>query len=234
MTSISQLHSQGSIVSINTKKPLFSNCKEQLLKQKPFKDKNGKIVRGIFLRRKILTLTFVLLIALVIGGISASTVPVKAQSITQLTMYAGEKSSGEYGFGNSATSISSPGPTLTLSEGTTYNMTVFNVSTMGMLHSWEITESETVGTPLWGAAIDTTNYIPVGGSGSVEFTPTQTGNFYYVCTFPAHIELGMWGKVVVQSTVPEFPATLPLLFLALAATGLVAFFAKQKNKIKIF
>ena len=187
----------------------------------------------MFSRRKSLALAIIFSIALTIGLISAFTVPVKAQSVTQLTMYAGEVSSSAYGFGNSASSITSPGPTLTLVDGTTYNMTVYNVSNMGMLHSWEITTSETASTsPLWETGIDLTNYIPVGSSGSVEFTPTQTGNFYYVCTFPGHIALGMYGKVVVQSTVPEFPLTITLMFMAVAVTGFAVFLTKQKTKVK--
>ena len=188
------------------------------------------------MRGKILTLILVLSVALSIALISAFTVPVKAQSVKQLTLYAGEVSSTAYGFGNTASSITSPGPPLTLTEGQTYNMTVYNVSTHDMLHSWEISTSEAVDTsgPLWGAGIDLTNYIPVGSSGSVEFTPTQTGNFYYVCTFPGHIALGMYGKVVVSSSIPEFPSVLTLMFMALAATGMAAFMAKQKTKNKRF
>ena len=185
----------------------------------------------MFLKKRTLALTLIFSVALAIGLISAFAVPVKAQSGTSLTLYAGEVSSSAYGFGNSASSITSPGPTLTLTEGTTYTMTVYNVSHMSMLHSWEITTSEAASTsPLWGAGIDLTNYIPVGGSGSVTFTPTQTGNFYYVCSFPGHIALGMWGKVVVKSSsIPEFPSVLTVMFMALAVTGLAAFLTKQKT-----
>jgi plastocyanin len=185
----------------------------------------------MFVRR----IVFVAALILVVGLLLASAVPVKATgTVTQKTLYAGEVSQTAYGFGNTASSITSPGPTLNLVEGTTYNMTVYNVSTHGMDHSWEIVSTEAVGTPLWGAGIDTTTYIPPGGSGSVTFTPTQTGNFYYVCTFPGHIALGMYGKVVVSSTIPEFPSALTLIILALAATGMAAFMAKQKTKIKRF
>jgi heme/copper-type cytochrome/quinol oxidase subunit 2 len=98
-----------------------------------------------------------------------------------------------------------------------------------MYHSWEIVSSKAIGTPLWGAGVDVTSYIAPGASGTVTFTPTQTGNFYYVCTFPGHIALGMWGKVVVSSSsIPEFPATLTLMFAALAITAMAAFLARQK------
>jgi hypothetical protein len=112
-------------------------------------------------------------------------------------------------------------------------MTVNNVGTMD--HSWEISSSKSATTsPLWGAGIDLTNYIPPGGSGSVTFTPTQTGNFYYLCTFPGHVDLGMWGNVKVTSTVPEYPSVLTLLFAVFAVTGLVAFLGRHKISISKF
>jgi uncharacterized cupredoxin-like copper-binding protein len=175
----------------------------------------------------------VLTLIVAIGLLSVPAGTVKAQ--TALTLYAGEKSTSAYGFGNSASSIeSNPGPTLNLVEGTSYTMTVYNVGTMD--HSWEISSSKSATTsPLWGAGIDITNYISPGGQGSVTFTPTQTGNFYYLCTFPGHIELGMWGNVkVTSSAVPEFPSALTLTFLALTVTALAAFLAKQKIKATKF
>ena len=81
--------------------------------------------------------------------------------------------------------------------GTTYTITVYNVANIP--HSWEMVSTKTVSdTPLFGAGIGVTNYISPGSSGTVTFTPDQTGNFYYVCTVPGHITLGMWGNVVVS------------------------------------
>jgi len=189
----------------------------------------------MFLRRKTLFLIVMLAIALVISLLSAFALTVKAQSVTQLTWYAGEVSTSAYGFGTSASTITSPGPTLNLVEGTTYNMTVYNVSTMSMDHSWEIVSSKAASTsPLWGAGIGVSTYISPGSSGSVTFTPTQTGNFYYVCTFPGHIALGMYGKVVVSTTIPEFPSALTLMFMALALTALAAFVTRHKTIPKNF
>lgn len=186
----------------------------------------------MFSHKKTLVLTVMLAVALVIGLLSAFALTVKAQSVQQLYLYAGEVSTSAYGFGDSASSITSPGPTLYLVEGTTYNMTVYNASHMGMDHSWEIVSSKAISSsPLWGAGIDISTYISPGGSGSVTFTPTQLGNFYYVCTFPGHISLGMYGKVVVSSTIPEFPSALTLMFMALSVTALATFMAKKKIKI---
>ncbi len=116
---------------------------------------------------------------------------------TPLTLYAGEVNSAAYGFGNSASSLASnPGPTLTLKQGTTYTMTVNNVGTMP--HAWEISSQKATGSVLFGAQIAPTSYIQPGASGSVTFTPNQSGNFYYICPIPGHVALGMWGNVVVN------------------------------------
>ncbi len=173
---------------------------------------------------------FASILILLAGSVSAATIIVDVHAATSLTLYAGDKSTSGYGFGDSASSISSPGPTLNLVEGTTYTMTVYNVGTMP--HAWEIVPTKATSTsPTFGAGIDITNYIPVGDSGTVTFTPDKTGNFYYVCTFPGHIALGMWGTVSVTSpSVPEFPTALTLIFVAVAVTAMAGFLARQKNR----
>jgi hypothetical protein len=76
-------------------------------------------------------------------------------------------------------------------------MTVYNAGNIP--HSWEIVSSKAVSSsPMFGAGIDIDNYIPPGGSGSVTFTPNQSGSLYYVCTVPGHITLGMWGNVNIS------------------------------------
>jgi len=37
-----------------------------------------------------------------------------------------------------------------------------------------------------------------GESGSVVFTVTQAGDFYYICQVPDHADVGMYGQVVVN------------------------------------
>lgn len=189
--------------------------------------------------RIFLVLTLILVIGL-ISTLTATTTKA-ATSGTSITLYAGSVTSGSgtYGYGLSSSDITSPGPPLNLVEGTTYTITVNDVSTMQ--HSFEIVSTKAIGTPLFNSGIDITNFIPAGGSGSVTFTPTQTGNFYYVCTVPAHISLGMWGNVVVSAastsptpTIPEFPTALTLIFTALAVTALAAFVARQKKQPKNF
>jgi uncharacterized cupredoxin-like copper-binding protein len=115
-----------------------------------------------------------------------------------VTLYAGEVSSSKYGFGNTANSITSPGPTLTFTQGEEYKMTVNNVGTMA--HSWAIANQNSTGaTILFSSEINPGAFIAQGQSGSVTFTPNQSGNFYYICPVPGHPELGMWGQVVINS-----------------------------------
>jgi uncharacterized cupredoxin-like copper-binding protein len=43
-----------------------------------------------------------------------------------------------------------------------------------------------------------TSPIEVNQSESVVFFVTQTGNFSYVCQIPGHVQVGMWGSVIVN------------------------------------
>ncbi len=162
--------------------------------------------------------------------------PTATSSETALVLYEGPLSTGAtssllFGFGNSATNITSPGPTLYLQEGTAYTMTVYNVGTSP--HAWEIVPTKAVSNiPMFGAGIDITNFLPAGNSASVTFTPNQTGNFYYVCTEPGHIDYGMWGNVVVSSAVPEFQSPFMLLFTMLIAVILSVILVRQRIKTK--
>jgi uncharacterized cupredoxin-like copper-binding protein len=114
------------------------------------------------------------------------------------TLYEGELSASQYGFGTSATSLASPGPTLTFKVGDVVKMTVYNVGTLP--HSWEInTKQDGSGQMLFSSVINPGSTIAPGGSGTVTFTVTQAGSFYYVCPIAGHPELGMYGTVTVSS-----------------------------------
>ncbi|HMK95830.1 MAG TPA: cupredoxin domain-containing protein [Candidatus Limnocylindrales bacterium] len=148
--------------------------------------------------KKLLTTGFValgilvILAALTLVGVSAPLKPNVSE-----TLYAGQVSLIKYGFGNNATAIISPGPTLNFTVGEIVNMTVYNVGTMG--HNWALTTSNaTSAKVLFGAQIDSgSTPIPVNGSASVVFKVTKPGNYYYVCQVPGHVQLGMWGNVVI-------------------------------------
>jgi plastocyanin len=100
---------------------------------------------------------------------------------TQLTLYEGEISQSSYGFGNSASGLLSPGPTITLVSGKSYTMTVNNVGAMP--HNWAIVSDKgAVTTTVFGAVIrNAGNPIPAGQSDSVTFTAGVAGNYFYVC-----------------------------------------------------
>jgi len=149
--------------------------------------------------KKLLTAGFaalgilVILAALMVAGVGAPLKPNVSE-----TLYAGQISLTEDGFGLNANAITSPGPTLNFTVGEIVNMTVYNVGTMG--HDWALTTlNVTNAKVLFGAQIDSGSIpIPVNGSGSVIFKVTKPGDYYYICQVPGHVQLGMWGKVVIN------------------------------------
>ena len=106
----------------------------------------------------------------------------------------------EYSFGASASSISSPGPTMVLTHGQTVTVTLHNVGTMS--HNWAITTDKTDGSTnlaFSGAQIGSASSpVAAGGTQSVTFTVGNTGSYYYICQVDGDVSLGMWGNVVVQ------------------------------------
>ena len=135
----------------------------------------------------------VLLAAAVFAGVGSAPKP-----NVSVTLYSGEISSSLYGFGNSSTSITSPGPTLTFKVGDVVNMTLINVGQMS--HDWAIvTANQTSASVLFHAQIASGTFpLATNQTGSVIFTVTKSGNFYYICQVPGHVQLGMWGSVVIN------------------------------------
>ena len=180
------------------------------------------------MKKTILMLTFLLLI------LSHFVLAAKDQAQTSnVTLYAGEISNSQYGFGNSATAITSPGPTLTLTSGQTITVTLHNSGQNPHNFAIVSTKSST-GTVLWNSAIKSAdNPVSPGSSASATFTVGDAGNYYYICQVDGHVALGMWGNVVVQAAVPEFPTPLLFVFVAIALTALAAYFGKINTKTKI-
>jgi uncharacterized cupredoxin-like copper-binding protein len=145
----------------------------------------------------------IIIIVVIVAGVvlyEQSLTPSGGGGGTPITMdiYAGEISQSSYGFGLSASSITSPGPQLTFTEGQSYKMNVHNVGTMA--HSWAITNSNATGaTVRFSSEVNPGAYVAQGQTASVTFTPNQSGSFYYICPVPGHPELGMWGQVVINS-----------------------------------
>ena len=175
-------------------------------------------------------LSLILILGFAVGVLSFSFLTARAENSTiNITLYEGDKVTSDYGFGSSADNITSPGPQLDFHVGDVVNMTVVNVGTMQ--HAWEITtEKSTSSQVLFNAAINPTTYLSPGQSGSVMFSVTQAGDFYYVCTYPGHIQLGMWGNVHVTGAIPEFPAGgLALGMIALFLTATAVYLARAKR-----
>ena len=127
---------------------------------------------------------------------SASPSPSSSVGPTSVTIYSGETSS-IYGFGNSAGSITSPGPALTFKAGQSVTVTLHNAPVMA--HNWAIVNAKSsTATVLWNAQIGSaSNPVSPGGTGSVTFTVGSAGTYYYICQVDAHVSLGMWGTVTV-------------------------------------
>jgi nitrite reductase (NO-forming) len=125
--------------------------------------------------------------------------PSSSGSTISVTIYAGEVSASQYGFGNSASSITSPGPQLTFKVGDTVKVTLVN-SSPTVPHNWAIVNAQSSTAPVqFNAQIQSaSNPVAPGGSASVTFTVTQAGSFYYICQVPGHVALGMYGTVTVN------------------------------------
>jgi uncharacterized cupredoxin-like copper-binding protein len=114
-----------------------------------------------------------------------------------IVLYEGEISTIKYGFGNTSTTLTSPGPTLRFNLTDVVNITVVNVGSMP--HAFAITNAPKTGaTVLFGAEIGASSYLEPGKQGTVIFTPNNAGSFYYICTVPGHAEVGMYGSVVIS------------------------------------
>jgi plastocyanin len=171
-------------------------------------------------------LILILLLIIVSPFVLASTIQAQTSNVT---IYAGEITM-QYGFGNSSTTITSPGPTLTFLSGQTVTVTLHNSGNIP--HNFAIVSTKSVtGTVLWNSAIQSaSNPLSPGSSASVTFTVGDPGNYYYICQVDAHVAVGMWGNVVVQTVIPEFPIPLLFGFAAIAITALALYFKKIKFK----
>lgn len=116
-----------------------------------------------------------------------------------VSLYAGEISTTQYGFGSTSTTITSPGPSLDFKVGDVVKVTVTNVGTMP--HNWAmVTNKSSTTSVIFDAQIQSAdNPIAPGSSASVTFTVDQAGSFFYICQVSGHVSLGMWGNVEVTA-----------------------------------
>lgn len=119
-----------------------------------------------------------------------------------LTLYEGDKSGGTQGvFGLTPTSMTSPGPQLNFTVGDVVKITVYNIANSSSSHNWAIVNAKSgTATVLFNAQIGSaSSAIAPGSSGTVTFKVDTAGTFYYVCQVPGHVDLGMWGTVLVTA-----------------------------------
>jgi uncharacterized cupredoxin-like copper-binding protein len=118
----------------------------------------------------------------------------QGQKVT-ITVYSGEINTSTYGFGNSSGTITSPGPSYTVTVGST--VTVKFTNSGSMAHNWAlVTEKadavDTLAFP--GSQVrDSINPVAPGESDTCTFVADKTGTYYYICQVDGHVTLGMWG-----------------------------------------
>jgi FtsP/CotA-like multicopper oxidase with cupredoxin domain len=161
------------------------------------------------------------IIVLLLAAVAATQVfTVKAAATRNFTLYGAYTS----GWGFTATTITSPGPTIVVEQGDTVNLTL--ISNDGIAHSFFVSytnaSSPGTGDP-WSDDF---------GSKAVnfQFAATNTvGTYKYHCYY--HPD-PMWGyfKVVPTGTIPEFQ---PLIMLSLLVAGTIVAVLAYKRKPKI-
>lgn len=121
-------------------------------------------------------------------------------STVSITLYAGELSNSQYGFGYQPNNLTSPGPTLRFKTSDLVNLTIVNVGTKS--HAFQLTVA-----PYSGASgVFNANVASVaaplmpGENGSVIFNPNSAGYYYYICPVSGQCEMGMWGAIIVAQS----------------------------------
>jgi plastocyanin len=86
---------------------------------------------------------------------------------------------------------------MTFKVGDVVNVTLVNAGKMP--HNWAIVSAnQSDASVLFGARIaSNSSPLEANQSASVIFTVSQAGDFYYICQVDAHLQLGMWGSVVI-------------------------------------
>jgi plastocyanin len=130
---------------------------------------------------------------------SPSGTPVPSTGNVTIEVYAGELTLGSYGFGNSSSTITSPGPSFTVKAGTT--VTIHFTNSGKMAHNWALVTEKVSGSNLLAFSksqvASGANPVQAGGQGSTTFVADKAGNYYYICQVDSHVTLGMWGTFTV-------------------------------------
>ncbi len=117
-----------------------------------------------------------------------------------IELYMGEVGGTTFAFGLNPENLTSPGPVIRIKDGEIVKIVVRNVGKIP--HSFAIVpELDRDAQPLFqGAFVGTgARPVPAGEEGETIFKVIdKPGRYYYICTVPGHLELGMWGVIVVE------------------------------------
>ncbi|MGA3191567.1 MAG: hypothetical protein ABSD73_03525 [Candidatus Bathyarchaeia archaeon] len=174
--------------------------------------------------RKIILATIIVLLI----GISTASIRIqeaRAATTVNKTLYASASSYGynnPYGWGFSNTSITSPGPTITINQYDYLNLTL--ISYDSVLHQFFVDYNN-------NSALDTGSEpasTPFTATTVFGFNATTSGNFTYRCSVHPTT---LYGTLVVQQAVPEFSPFLILpLFILATTVAAVAYRTKRSAK----
>ena len=125
-----------------------------------------------------------------------------AEPDSEISLLGGEVGT-TYGFGDSRAPIGSPGPELRVKQGEVVGLSFLNDGAIP--HTFRVvTEQDfedgvfnpeavfcaTIGSPA--------DPLTPGERGTTNFLADKADTFYYICTVPGHVDLGMFGKLVVE------------------------------------
>ncbi len=116
----------------------------------------------------------------------------------EIIIEGGEISVSKYGYAIKGQELQAPGPELRVKVGSLVVVTFINIGQLP--HTFAVAnEKKFDAEPLWDAQIGTpTSPVQPKQQSSISFTPKKPGEYYYICQVPGHIQLGMWGKFVVE------------------------------------
>ncbi|MDJ0269179.1 MAG: plastocyanin/azurin family copper-binding protein [Aigarchaeota archaeon] len=115
----------------------------------------------------------------------------------EITIIGGEID-GKFAFGIRGEDLSSPGPDIRVKVSETVKVTFINIGRIP--HSFAVVSEKKFDAPvLFNAAIGSAaRPVQPGEQGTTIFKPNKPGIYNYVCQVPGHIELGMYGNLIVE------------------------------------
>jgi len=131
---------------------------------------------------------------LVVGSPTAPTTFSKVDLMVNIT---GGETGAKYGF-SLGNSLSSPGPDIVLKLG---KIVQINFQNRGQIpHTLKVTkELKWDDDPVFGSVIGSPSRpLSPGQSGISTFRADRSGSYFYVCSIPGHIQLGMYGRLIVE------------------------------------